>query len=76
MRLRSTHGEQEFRIDDRPLGEPVGRVEGDGVIALDFAIEPEPGRDGPVRFSVHAVGAGPTRELLGVSLLRAAGLPH
>ncbi|KQQ01528.1 MULTISPECIES: beta-L-arabinofuranosidase domain-containing protein [unclassified Rathayibacter] len=76
VRLRSAAGEHEFRIDDRPLGEPVGRRESDGVVELDFAIEPEPGRDGPVRFSVHAVGAGPTGELLTVALLRAARPPQ
>ncbi|SMH40299.1 hypothetical protein SAMN06295885_1770 [Rathayibacter oskolensis] len=73
VRLRAVaQGQQEFRIDDRPLGEPIASRDSDGALELDFAVEPEPGRDGRVVFSVHASAAGPTGDVLGVALLKAA----
>lgn len=71
VRLRSSpSGEQQFRIDDRPLGEPSAIRDADGVLELDWSLEAGSG-DGAIVFSVHAIGSASTGELLSVALLAA-----
>ncbi|NQX17652.1 beta-L-arabinofuranosidase domain-containing protein [Rathayibacter sp. VKM Ac-2857] len=71
--LRDGGGEHELRIDGRPLGEPLAVRARDGEVEADYAITPSTGEDGLVEFSLHAVGARPTGELLAVSLVAGAG---
>ncbi|NRG42924.1 glycoside hydrolase family 127 protein [Rathayibacter sp. VKM Ac-2835] len=73
VRLRDGGGEHEIRIDGRPLGEPLTVRTLDVKIEADYAITPSTGEDGLVEFSLHAVGAGPTGDLLAVSLVAGAG---
>jgi DUF1680 family protein len=62
-------GEHELRIDGRPLGEPLAVRTRDDAVEVDYAITPSTGEDGLVEFSLHAVGVGPTGDLLAVSLV-------
>ena len=69
VRLRAGGGGHELRIDGRPLGEAViVRTTGAGVEA-DYAITPSTGADGVVEVTLHAVGPGPTGDLLAVALV-------